>query len=79
MLQLRPRPHLAYQSMNCHPPAEVPSGGCVSMLRCNVATASSFLLWMHSLVTSSSACTSSAVRCLTEAQGSKLNTWMDGQ
>lgn len=49
-------------------------GGCVSMLLCSVATARSFLLWMHSLVTSSSAFTSSAVLCLTDAPGSKLNT-----
>lgn len=50
--------------------------GCGSaIVLCRVATASSFLLWIHSLVTSSSALTSSAVLCLTAAPGSKLNTW----
>lgn len=44
------------------------------MLLCSVATARSFLLWMQSLVTSSSALTSSAVLCFTDAPGSKLNT-----
>ncbi|TNN84962.1 hypothetical protein EYF80_005007 [Liparis tanakae] len=48
------------------------------MLLCSVATASSFLLWMQSLVTSSSALTSSAVLCFTAAPGSKLNTWGKG-
>lgn len=45
------------------------------MLLCSVATAMIFLLWMQSLVTSSSTFASSAVLCLTAALGSKLNTW----
>lgn len=44
------------------------------MLLCSVATAISFLLWMQSFVTSSSAFTSSAVLCFTTAPGSKLKT-----
>lgn len=52
------------------------SEGCgASMLLWSVATAIIFLLWMHSLVTSSSALTSSAVLCFTAAPGSKLKTW----
>ena len=46
-----------------------------SMLLCRVATAMIFLLCMQSLVTAESALTSSAVRCVTAAPGSKLNTW----
>lgn len=52
----------------------VREGGGSSMLLCSVATAISFLLWMQSLVTSSSAFTSSAVLSFTTAPGSKLKT-----
>lgn len=55
-------------------PVSVREGCGNSILLCRVATAMSFLLWMQSFVTSSSAFTSSAVLRLTAAPGSKLNT-----